>query len=161
MEIDGIAFGSPCLAEDDGILRTALITQAGDFHLFENGALKKGFPLQLEGVFYTNVVRADGTWFALSSEADLYRISDSGEYSKVKVPGLDDAKEAWLTTDGERLYVSGNSNYIYAFTSGLEMMYGFPVAGRGKCVIADVNGDGKGDCVALSLDKKLYAWTIR
>ncbi|MCR5621583.1 MAG: hypothetical protein K6G18_06980 [Treponema sp.] len=161
LSIDGIAFGSPCLAEEDGILRIAMITQAGDFHLFEAGKPKAGFPISVDGVFYTNVVRADGAWFALSSEAELYRISDSGEHSAVKVPGLDEAKEAWLTTDGERLYVSGSSNYIYAFTSGLEMMYGFPVAGRGKCVVADVNGDGKGDCVALSLDKKLYAWTIR
>ncbi|MBQ6565419.1 MAG: hypothetical protein IJL80_00020, partial [Treponema sp.] len=161
MEVDGIAFGSPCLTEDDGKTVTAMITQAGDFHLFEDGSLRKGFPVSVPGVFHTNVVRADGSYFALSADAELFRIEDDGSFSKVQVPGLSDAKEAWLSSDGEIIYLSGNSNHIYAFTSSLEMMYGFPVAGRGQCVITDVNGDGKKDCVALSMDKKIYAWTIR
>lgn len=161
MLVDGIAFGRPCLSDIDGHLVVAIITQAGDFHVFEDGKPKSGFPVSLPGVFTANVVRADGAWFALSSDAELYRVDGSGNYSKVKLQGLDDAKEAWLSSDGERIYASGQSNYIYAFTSSLEMVYGFPVAGRGKCVIADVNGDGKRDCVALSLDKKIYAWTIR
>jgi len=43
----------------------------------------------------------------------------------------------------------------------LELVSGFPVAGRGVPVIADVNGDKKDECIVLSFDKNLYAWDIR
>ncbi len=161
MFVDGIAFGSPCLNHEGEVLQTAFITQAGDFYLFDDGKLREGFPVTVSGVFYTNVVRAGDAYFAVSEDATLHKIAADGSVSSVKIPDLPDASEAYLSSDGENLYVSGNSNYIYAFTGELELLYGFPVAGRGRCVIADVNGDGNKDCVSLSLDKKLYAWTIK
>ncbi|MBQ7166459.1 MAG: hypothetical protein IJR93_05915 [Treponema sp.] len=161
MYVDGIAFGSPCLTREGESVLTAMITQAGDFYLFRDGNLQTGFPLSNPGVFGTNVIGCGGAWFALSTEGDLCKITADGGKSRIKVPDLPSAKEASLTSDGERIFVSGDSNRIYAFTSSLEMVYGFPVAGRGKCVIADVNGDGSKDCVVLSLDKKLYAWNLK
>lgn len=161
MFVDGIAFGSPCLTQEGKQLRTAFITQAGDFYLFDDGILRTGFPRTIPGVFLTNVVSIGDDYFALSDTAELYRISSDGSYRTIQVPDLDDAREAFLTGDGERIYVSGSSNSIYAFTPELELLYGFPVAGHGRCVITDVNGDGHKDCVALSLDKKLYAWSIQ
>lgn len=161
MYVDGIAFGSPCLTREGDAVLTAMITQAGDFYLFRDGRLQPGFPLSIPGVFETNAISCGGAWFALSTEGELCKVTADGKESRIQVPDLPSAKEASLTSDGERIFVSGDSNRIYAFTSGLEMMYGFPVAGRGKCVIADVNGDGSKDCVVLSLDKKLYAWNLK
>ena len=161
MYVDGIAFGTPRLEQKDGVLYTAFVTQAGDFYLFADGTLLPGFPVSLPGVFYTNVQCVQGAYYALAESAELFRIDADGNFSKVAVPGLESAKEACMTSDGTNVYVSGNANYIYAFRDNLEIVYGFPVTGRGIPVITDVNGDGNRDCVALSLDKKLYAWTLK
>ena len=60
----------------------------------------------------------------------------------------------------ERVCVSSDGNVLYGFSSGLEMLPSFPLAGSGRPVFADVNADGKIDCITLTIDNKLNAWNI-
>ena len=41
------------------------------------------------------------------------------------------------------------------------MISGFPVAGWGRPVFADVNGDKNIDVLALTMDKKIVGWNLR
>lgn len=160
-EIDGIGFDSPALMEVNKVLHTAFITQAGDLYLFDENELVKGFPIETHNVFYTNVVSCGNFFFALSEDAQVYRFGIDGTYMSVKIPDSTTAREGFISSDGERVYVCADGNVLYGFTQSLELLSGFPLAGRGTPVIADVNGDRHEECLVLSFDKKLYAWDIK
>jgi len=74
------------------------------------------------------------------------------------------AKTGFVTVNvsgkDERIYVSSDGNVLYGFTAGLEILPSFPVPGSGRPVFADVNADGKADCLTLSIDGKLNAWNV-
>ncbi len=165
MEIDGIGFGSPALAEKNHVLYTAFITQAGRFYLFAGGKPVAGFPVDVPDVFYTNVVFCGSFFFALSQNARLYRIGFDGSFTSVKIPDAVSAKQGFITaaaSDGrDNIFVCADGNIIYGFNEALEVLRGFPLAGRSRPVFTDVNGDGNRDCLVLSADKKLYAWNLQ
>jgi hypothetical protein len=165
MKIDGIGFGSPALAEKRGTLYTAFITQAGRFYLFAGGTLVSGFPVDIPDVFYTNAVGCGNFFFALSQGAVLYRIGYDGMFTSVKIPDAVSARQGFITSgtsdSGDNIYVCADGNVIYGFNENLEVLRGFPLAGRSRPVFADVNGDRSRDCLVLSADKKLYAWNLK
>ena len=165
MEIEGIGFDSPALLQTGGFLYTAFITQSGRFYLFKDGKLEDGFPIETNGVFYTNVVSCGSFFFALSEDADVYRFALDGTFTTVKIPGASSARQGKIASvrsaSGDAMYVCADENVLYGFMQSLELVPGFPVAGRGVPVIADVNGDKKDECIVLSFDKNLYAWDIR
>ena len=59
------------------------------------------------------------------------------------------------------VFVCPDSNVLYGFTEGLELISGFPLVGYGIPAFADVNGDKSLDCITLSIDNKLNAWNLR
>ncbi len=160
LKLSGPGSGSPCLLEKDGSVYTAFVTQTGRFHLFRDGVPCEGFPLRLQGVFYRNVVAADGYFFALSDSARLYRVAPDGSFVTMDVPGSMSARDGTLCAAGTRICVSTDDGDLYAFSSGLALLPGYPLSGRGVPVFSDVDGDGAEDCLLLAADRKLYAWTV-
>ncbi len=161
----GIAFGSPASVENLGQIRTAFLTQAGEFFLYEGNTLLPDFPVNLENIFFANAYYFDGYYYALSYDAQIYRISSDGSYYSVQLPDCYSSRNDWFTViengKNEGIYVCADSNIIYGFNRNLEILNGFPVAGCGICTFADANGDGNEDCITVSVDKKIYAWNLK
>ncbi|MCR5724481.1 MAG: hypothetical protein K6G80_05275 [Treponema sp.] len=166
LSVPGIAFGSPALIRKGSLLYVAFITQAGAFYLWENGELRDGFPLQLDGVFYLNAEASGSYFYVLDSTAVLTRIGVDGSILRVAVPAST-ARNGFLTVaEPEKsgrasLYVCPDGNTLYGFSSSLELLSGFPVSGWGRPAFADVNGDKRADCFTLTLDNTLTAWNVR
>ncbi len=164
--VPGIAFGSPAFLEVGKKNYIAFITQAGNLFVWENGELVSGFPIKIDGIFYTNLVSAGTHLFALSEKAELFRISINGEVTKVAIPYAS-AREGYISvfspdSNGvEQIFVCADGNILYGFNENLEILQGFPIAGWGIPAFADVNGDKAADCFALTIDQKLNAWNLR
>ena len=166
LELDGIAYGSPCLLTNGSKEYIAMITQAGSLYVYDfEGNLLPAFPLELGGIFYLNVKSADGYIYALSSEGDLWRISLDGKSLHIKIPYFT-AKTGHITIynyddkDSSEVFVSGEANSIYAFNSKLELLPGYPVSGFGNPLFIDLNGDNKKDCIAITIDNTLSASNV-
>lgn len=166
LELDGIAYGSPCILTNGSKQYIAMITQAGSLYVYDSeGKLLPQFPLELQGLFYLNVKAADGYLFALSAEGQLWRISLDAKVLEIKIPYLS-AKTGMLSIFNyddkgpEEIFVSGEGNSIYGFNSELELLPAFPVPGFGNPVFLDLNGDNKKDCLAITLDNKLSAQNV-
>ena len=164
--VAGIAFGSPALLKKGASTYMAFVTQAGSLSVWQDGTLASGFPLQLDGVFSKNVVASGSYFYALSEDALLYRIGIDGSVLSVAVPD-GTAKNGFLAAAEPNhngvcnVYVCPDANVIYGFSSNLELLSGFPLAGWGEPVFADANGDRSADCFALTLDNTLAAWNVR
>lgn len=162
-ELEGIAYGSPCVFTAGGKQYTAMITQAGQLYVYDlNGELLDPFPVGLNGVFFLNVQMADGYLFALSAEGELYRVSLDGKSMRVKLPYFT-AKTGRITVcdydekEGAEIFVSGEGNSLYGFNTKLELLPEFPVSGYGNPLFVDLNGDNKNDCITITFDNKLSA----
>ena len=169
-EVPGIAIGSPALMRSGGKNYIGLVTQAGEMNVWRadsrSGGQAAGFPKRIGGVFMTNARSSDRYFYALSTDAVLYRISLDGSLLSVQIPDST-AREAYLSVaepehNGKRsVFVCADANVIYGFNENLELLSGYPLTGFGRPVFADVNGDKIGECIALSLDKRLVAWKTR
>ncbi len=100
-------------------------------------------------------------FFALGQEGMVYKMQEGETYSSVQISALKESNEMQIFAEKGRVYVSGSSNMIFAFNQNLELVSGFPVTGRGRPVLSDIDGDGVKECVVLGGDKKVYAWKIR
>ena len=167
LEVDGIAYGSPCMMKVDKQLYTAFITQTGELTVWNSSySVVSGFPVSLENIFYTNVRTAGKYFIALASDGTVYRIGLNGDVMNVQIPYLS-ARNGWITVndydeDGsEDIFICGDSNVIYGLNNNLEYLNVFPLTGYGEIVFADVNGDKINDCMAISIDNKLNAWKVR
>ena len=165
-ELDGIAYGSPCIFNAGGKECVAMITQAGELYVYDfEGKLMPSFPLTLDGVFYLNVKMADGYLFALSEAGELFRVAADGSVLKVKIPYFT-AKEGHITVcdydgkAGQEIFVSGEGNSLYGFNSALELLPDFPVSGYGNPLFIDLNGDNNKDCLTITFDNKIYAANV-
>lgn len=165
-ELDGIAYDSPCIFTSGGKQYTAMITQAGQLYVYDfAGKILAPFPLTLDGVFFLNVKMADGYLFALSAEGELYRVSLDGKILKVKIPYFT-AKSGRITVcdydekGGQEVFVSGEGNSLYGFSSAMELLPEFPVSGYGNPIFTDLNGDNKNDCLAITFDNKISAANV-
>lgn len=166
LELEGIAYGSPCLFAAGGKQYVSMITQAGELYVYDlNGNLLDPFPVVLPGVFYLNVEMADGYLIALSSEGDLFRVGLDGKSLKVKIPYFT-AKTGRITvTDydektGQEIFVSGEGNSLYGFNTMMELLPKFPVSGYGNPLFIDLDGDNKNDCLAITFDNKISAANV-
>ena len=166
LELDGIAYGSPYIFTAGGKQYAAMITQAGQLYVYDfNGELLDPFPVGLNGVFYLNVVMADGYLFALSEEGELYRVGLDGKSMRVKLPYFT-AKTGRMTVfdydgkSGEEIFVSGEGNSLYGFNSQLELLPQFPVSGYGNPLFVDLDGDNKRDCLVITFDNKIAATNV-
>ena len=167
LEVEGLAYGSPCIAKIDKQLYTAFITQTGELTVWDSAYnVVPGFPINIDNIFYTNLKAAGKYFIALSSDGSIYRISLSGDVIDVKIPYLS-ARNGWVTIydydeDGtDDIFICGDSNVIYGLNANLEYLNGFPLTGYGEIVFADVNGDKLEDCLAITIDNKLNAWKVR
>ena len=166
LDVEGIAFGSPCLAKIDGKNYTAMITQAGQLSVWDETNMPlPGFPVELPGIFYLNVKATENYFIALSSDGTVYRIATDGTVTAVQIPYLS-AKSGYITIcdynndDKDEIFICGDSNTIYGFSEDLEYLNGFPVTGFGIPVFTDVNADKIADCLTLTIDNKLNAWKV-
>lgn len=162
-ELEGIAYGSPCIFTAGGKQYAAMITQAGQLYVYDlNGNLLEPFPVGLNGVFFLNVQMADDYLFALSAEGELYRVSLDGKSMRVKLPYFT-AKTGRITVcdydekEGAEIFVSGEGNSLYGFNTKLELLPEFPVSGYGNPLFVDLNGDNMNDCITITFDNKLSA----
>ncbi len=166
LELDGIAYGSPCLFTCFGKQYVAMITQAGRLYVYGiDGKLSQNFPLDIDNIFYINVKFTDNFIFALAADGELYRISMKREVTKVKIPYFT-AKSGYITTfnldskDGDEIFICGEGNTLYGFKSNLEMLPSFPVPGYGNPVFIDLNGDNKKDCLTITFDNTISAANV-
>ncbi len=161
-DVIGIAYGSPALLSKGGVLYTAFITQSGHLYIWRKQGETNLAPIELDinGIFFSNVVSNGNFFFALSSNGILHRISLDGEHNAVQIPNAT-AKEGVLSTKNLDIYAAIDGNLIYGFNENLELLHGFPLTGTGMPVFADANGDGNADCFTITLDNKLNAWNLR
>jgi len=165
INVDSIGFGSPVLIKNGKNINNAFITQSGHFSIKDengNSIVEK----DVEGVFEGQIVASEKYIYALSTEAVLYRFDLNGEMLTVKIPNST-GKKSYLSvkTIGKsskpNIYVNADSNIIYGFNENLELLSGFPLAGSGNPVFADINGDKLHELISMSIDKKLLAWKLR
>lgn len=165
MIVDGIGFGSPAIAKIDGTITIAFLTQKGEFYLFKEGKLEDGFPIETRKVFTTNVVYDRNSFYTLSDDAVIYKFNANKTYSCVKLPDVQSAKEAYISSKNfegwEGIYASGDSNVLYGFSPDLELLMSFPLAGRGVPVFADVNKDKNTNCLVLSISREINSWRLK
>ena len=157
------------MMEKNGAIYTGFITQAGNLKIWKEPSLIENeayLSISLKDVFWASLV-SDGEYFyALSKNGTVYRVSLDGEVLAVQIPNAT-AQEGVLSVvkvDGSsesNIYVGIDGNLIYGFNKNLEILTGFPVVGSKKPVFADGNGDGKAECITLSIDNKLYMWNLR
>ena len=167
LEIDKIAYESPCLFSDGLNDYVAMITQSGELFVFnlETLELLEGFPLELNDIFYLNVKAANGSLFAISESGNLYKISLNKTVTWEKIPHLS-CKEGHLTVfdydddKKDEVFVSGQGNTLYGFSSDMELLYNFPVSGFGNPIFTDLNGDNKKDCLVITFDNKINAVNV-
>ena len=166
LDVNGIAFGSPCISEIEGKPYTAFITQSGSLNVWnEENEMLPNFPVSLPGIFYLNVKATEKYIIALASDGTIYKVDLEGNYTQVKIPYLS-AKSGYITIcdyndDGiSEIFVCGEANVIYGFNQNLEYLNGFPVTGYGVPVFTDINGDKQSDCLTLTIDNKLNAWKV-
>ncbi len=167
VSVSGIAFGSPVLFKNEDNLNVAFITQAGDLTIFtERGTQKTGFPVTLPGVFYTQPVFCGKYLWSLSAGGRLFRIGTDGSVVSKEIPDFT-AEHAVIQVfdtngDGDKeVFVSGDANALYGFSSELELLEDFPLPAWGTPWFGDINGDGAINCFAVGMDNRLYAWQLR
>lgn len=164
IEVDGIGLGSPVWW---GKNLVAFVSQSGNVQVWnieKSVEMQKNFPVQIEGVFLTNLRASEKYLYALSSDAVLYRIGTDGKILSVKIPGATAQNSHFSVQKNGSLYniyVNADSNVIYGFNENLELLSGYPLAGWSNPVFADVNGDKQDECISLTLDRKIVAWKVR
>lgn len=164
--VDEIGFGSPCIFENNNQTFVAFVSQAGELYVWDsNGVLANALPLNLEDIFYQNVKYVNDSLIAVSENGTIYKVMLDGSVTKIKLPSLS-VKSGYITVcdynsdKKDEIFICGDSNAIYGFTSDLEFLNAFPVTGYGIPFFMDLNGDKKTDILSLSIDNKLNAWKI-
>ncbi|MBN1699858.1 MAG: hypothetical protein JW881_20275 [Spirochaetales bacterium] len=176
----GISFCSPLLFTDrKGEVRIAFLTQSGILNLWDiKGGRIEGFPLDLDGVFYTGpVLVAQGilstipferekALLLLDADGNMTMVSLSGEILKQKkIFEGGDKKNALLLFDVDRddieeIFIYGSKNFIIGLGRNLEPLPGFPVRGSKRPSFTDLNYDRTYEMIVGSFDNNIYAYTI-
>lgn len=164
--VNGIGLGSPAFMKNGNKLYMGFVSQSGNLDVWLDGNEIKNFPVKLDGVFLQNLVASGKYFYALSSDAVLYRISIDGTVLSVKIPDST-GFNSYLSVQNSgkngkaEVFVNADSNVIYGFNENLELLSGFPLSGWGKPLFADGNGDKIDEIFALTIDRKLVAWNLR
>ncbi|MDY3758674.1 MAG: hypothetical protein SOZ72_04775 [Treponema sp.] len=163
--VDGIGSSSPCCLNYNNTSYMAFVNQRGDISIFKNGMMASGFPKQLDGIFKNRIVSLDDSFYTISTDGYIHKISVDGKICTIKLPDVETSEEGFIyaETDSENkgIYVCGDNNILYGFNTDMEVMSAYPINGRGQPAFIDVNGDNKKDCIVLSLDKKIYGWNLK
>ncbi|GHT63304.1 hypothetical protein FACS1894110_00790 [Spirochaetia bacterium] len=182
----GIAFGSPLLFNSNTVnsnaarsntnagrsggnrLLAAFITQAGELTVYEETAEPlPGFPVELPGVFYLQPVYDGQYLWLINGEGILYQVDLEGNFLRQQIPNLTVREGGYLTTvdvDGDKIheiFFSGEGNALYGYSRNFSSLDGFPLPVWGRPVFADLNGDGKLECLGAGMDNKIYQWQFR
>jgi hypothetical protein len=171
----GISYTGPSFVDfPDGRPRVLFLTQSGILNLWDmEGKAVPGFPVQLEGTYYTAPCRLSrsggGAAVALAAINDaghVTLVSQSGVILKEKdYPEAAGRNSSLLAYDVDRdgadeLFIYGGSNFIVGLDSSLELLPGFPVKGGRKPAFSDVNLDGKKDMITAGFDNQIYAYDL-
>ncbi|GHV43056.1 hypothetical protein AGMMS49546_23550 [Spirochaetia bacterium] len=174
--VPGIAFGSPLLFNSNTVtgnaaanrLMTAFITQAGELTVYEESAVVlPGFPIELPGVFYLQPVYDGQYLWLIDAGGVLYQVDLEGNFLYQQIPGLSVREGGFLTAldaDGDKIpeiFFSGEGNALYGYARNFSSLDGFPLPIWGRPVFADLNGDGKLECLGAGMDNKIYQWQFR
>ncbi len=159
-----IGFENAAVSKRGGNFYTGFVSQAGKMYMWKNGEETADFPVELNGVFNGNCQATDKYFYALSTDAELFRIDEKGSVLSVRIPHAT-AKKPFLTVrnvDGKKcIFVCADANVIYGFNEKLELLSAFPLVGWGRPVFADIDGDKIIECLALTIDSKITAWKLR
>jgi hypothetical protein len=166
--VSGIAFGSPLLFSHNNQLRAAFVTQGGELSVFDETALSlPPFPLSIDGVFYHQPV-FDGEYLWLISEnGTLFQVSLGGEVLYQQIPHFSVKEEGFITafdSSGDavpEIFITGAGNALHGYSRGFRSLEGFPLPVWGQPLFADLNGDGKPECVGVGMDRRLYRWQFK
>lgn len=157
-----LGFGKPCLTKNGRNIMTAFICQNGTVNFWENDIFLEENTIKLEGIYHTNLVTDGKNYYALSTSGLLTKICPDGTVTSVSIPSIRKAtSDIFLSVKDGIIYVCADSNLIYAFTTDMEIVYGYPVSGFGNPCLVDINGDDVRECFALSLDNRLHAWNLK
>ena len=168
VELDGIFAAEPLMfTQKDGKDCVALVNEEGRFSIrslsedcaeltaAELYAVCKTTPA------YSYTARA---FFVVSADGRLFKISDTGEVIDslpLKTGKADDYTVCTLDLDrdgNDEVLVSGGGNAVYAYTSGLAPVDGFPIAGTGRPYLFDIDGDKAPELITYGVDRKLHAY---
>jgi hypothetical protein len=176
----GVSYCSPLLFEDQqGSILVAFITQAGVLNLWDkNGDTVPGFPVDLDGVFVSNLLSIstkiipeynggkNKAIVTLNTDGVLRLIDSAGsviiEKKLSDVHGKNTRSILFdVDNDGiDEIFIYGSSNYVTGLGSKCEPLPGFPVKGSKKCAYIDINYDGRKELVAGSFDGNVYAYSL-
>ena len=168
VELDGIFAAEPLMfTQKDGKDCVALVNEEGRFSIHslsedcaeltaaELYAVCKTTPA------YSYTAKA---FFVVSADGRLFKISDTGEVIDslpLKTGKADDYTVCTLDLDrdgNDEVLVSGGGNAVYAYTSGLAPVDGFPIAGTGRPYLFDIDGDKAPELITYGVDRKLHAY---
>lgn len=169
----GISFCSPVLATLSGKLSVIFLTQAGQLNIWDSkGGDKEGFPLKVDGVYYSNPAVGN---FDKDRAREIVLLDKSGKVSIVNQKGevllskviKDGAGKdsRILTFDFDRdrideIFIYGGGSFIIGLDAELEMLPGFPVKGSTKPCFTNINSDYLYEMVTGGFDDKIYVYTL-
>lgn len=165
--VDKFGFTAPTISKiDNNLYSLGILFQSGDItiYTFDSEKIIDQKNIQLNGIFYnTQLIYHNDSYYALSSTGELFKISNDGSVLSIQIDNVKTNNYFSLKQIGNKhcLCVGIDGNRIYAFSENLELVSGFPVAGIGEPIFADVTGDNYPDCFAQTIDNKLNAWNLR
>ncbi|MEL3908163.1 MAG: VCBS repeat-containing protein [Treponemataceae bacterium] len=164
IELEGIATVKP-LVFDNYI---ACFTEAGIFTLHEfskNGETSQLYEKDLGTSIRVQPVysKTSKAIFVLDIEGNLRMLNiDGSQKFSVKVPNIDDNMQITLyDITGDKIddvFISGGGNAVYAYSSDLNQLDGFPISGMSNPVFVDTNADGIEDILTFGVDSKISAF---
>lgn len=107
------------------------------------------------------------TFFLIADAGHLYKINTQCKILDkiaLKQKNADDYAITLMDLTGDNLddvLVSGGGNAVYAYTSNLAEMYGFPVAGKGEPCLIDVDGDGITELITCGIDNNIHSYRMQ
>lgn len=149
------------------------LTQSGKLCVWNmDGEAVNNFPIQLEGVYYTepsaysiNSYSNRGI-LALDEKGLLTLTGLDGTILKQKyIEGADNKDNRLIVfdfdSDGvDEIFIYGGSNFINGLNNKFVTLPGFPVKGSMKPYFTDLNYDGIYEMIAASFDKNIYAYSL-
>lgn len=169
-ELASISAVQPVLYKNPkGELWYAVLTEDGNFSLnpFEKNILEK-YESELNESCKTQPVYSKNlnVFFVISENGNLYKIDTAAQITgkiSLKQKNAEDYCISLLdlNNDGiDEILVSGGGNSIYAYSSNLLPIEGFPVAGRGIPNLIDVNGNGLKELITCGIDNKIHSYSF-
>ncbi len=171
VKIEGLAYGSPVILIDHGEIKVYFITQEGNLYGWNfEGRLLKGFPLKIEDVFVQSLkiikVSGEEKLLAISKGKKMYVILPNGKIESSKFLEYidEDARITTFDLNGdniEEIFIYNNGNLIYALSSELVEMEGFPINGNSKPDFYDLNNDNNIEVISAGLDENIHVYTYK